>query len=103
MYTVISGNALKLAAYISAGGLHGEVRFEQKTENSIRIRFALQTTLQYPDQQWFWSITQFPVDYTVIEDRCSRRHLGERYLKCAYILLVKYISSSFIIYLLLVA
>ncbi|XP_047350470.1 uncharacterized protein LOC124949465 isoform X2 [Vespa velutina] len=74
---VISGNALKLAAYISAGGLHGEVRFEQKTENSIRIRFALQTTLQYPDQQWFWSITQFPVDYTVIDDRCSRRHLGE--------------------------
>ncbi|KAK2588649.1 hypothetical protein KPH14_006415 [Odynerus spinipes] len=76
-HCLVSGSALRLAAYISAGGLHGEVRFEQKTENSIKVRFSLQTTLQYPDQQWFWSVTQFPVDYSIIEDRCNRRYLGE--------------------------
>ncbi|XP_034178940.2 uncharacterized protein Rsod isoform X1 [Osmia lignaria lignaria] len=71
------GSSLRLTAYISSGGLHGEIRFEKVTETSVRIRFSLQTTLQYPDQQWFWSVTQFPVDYTLINDRCDRQHLGE--------------------------
>ncbi|XP_043258035.1 uncharacterized protein LOC122400578 [Colletes gigas] len=71
------GHALRLAAYISSGGLHGEIRFEKATETSVRIRFSLQATLQYPDQQWFWSVTQFPVDYTVVNDRCNRRYIGE--------------------------
>ncbi|XP_012172349.1 uncharacterized protein LOC100643910 isoform X1 [Bombus terrestris] len=74
---VTIGLSLRLAAYISSGGLHGEIRFEKVTETSVRIRFSLQTTLQYPDQQWLWSVTQFPVDYTRIDDRCSRQHIGE--------------------------
>lgn len=70
-------NGLRLAAYISSGGLHGELRFEQGSEeNSVKIRTSLHATLQYPDQQWLWSITQFPVDYTAIEDRCTEKHLG---------------------------
>ncbi|XP_017889745.1 uncharacterized protein LOC108630767 [Ceratina calcarata] len=71
------GYSLRLAAYISSGGLHGEIRFEKATETSVRIRFSLQTTLQYPDQQWIWSVTQFPVDYTLISDRCNRQYVGE--------------------------
>lgn len=43
----------------------------------MRIRFSLQATLQYPDQQWLWSVTQFPVDYTIIDGRCDERHIGE--------------------------
>ncbi|CAD6211954.1 GSCOCG00003917001-RA-CDS [Cotesia congregata] len=74
---VTSGNALRLAAYISAGGLHGEIRFEKVSEDTVKIRTALHATLQYPDQQWLWSVTRFPVDYSKIEDRCSEQHLGE--------------------------
>ncbi|XP_044594717.1 uncharacterized protein LOC123272119 isoform X2 [Cotesia glomerata] len=74
---VASGNALRLAAYISAGGLHGEIRFEKVSEDTVKIRTALHATLQYPDQQWLWSVTRFPVDYSKIEDRCSEQHLGE--------------------------
>ncbi|XP_050455769.1 uncharacterized protein LOC126853760 [Cataglyphis hispanica] len=70
-------SALKLAAYISSGGLHGEIRFERATESSLRIRYSLKATLQYPDQQWLWSITQFPVDYTIINGRCDKRYIGE--------------------------
>ncbi|KAL0112201.1 hypothetical protein PUN28_011934 [Cardiocondyla obscurior] len=69
-------NALRLAAYISSGGLHGEIRFERSTETSVRIRCVLKSTLQYPDQQWLWSVTQFPVDYTIIDNRCDERHVG---------------------------
>ncbi|KAJ8686259.1 hypothetical protein QAD02_022053, partial [Eretmocerus hayati] len=70
-----TGNALRLAAYISSGGLHGEIRFET-SEDGVRMRTALKPTLQYPDQQWTWSLTEFPVDYTVIENRCDEWHLG---------------------------
>ncbi|XP_043268911.1 uncharacterized protein Rsod isoform X2 [Venturia canescens] len=43
----------------------------------MKIRLGLETTLQYPDQQWLWTVTRFPVDYTNIENRCDDRHLGE--------------------------
>jgi len=71
-------SSLRLAAYISSGGLHGEIRFETATKSSTRIRYSLKPTLQYPDQQWLWSVTQFPVDYTIISDRCDERHIGQR-------------------------
>ncbi|XP_071566892.1 uncharacterized protein Rsod isoform X1 [Temnothorax nylanderi] len=70
-------SSLRLAAYISSGGLHGEIRFERTTESSVRIRYSLKPTLQYPDQQWLWSVTQFPVDYTIIDGRCDERHVGQ--------------------------
>lgn len=75
-YLAGAGNALRLAAYISSGGLHGEIWFEPRNEGGVRIRFTLHTTLQYPDQHWLWSITEFPVDYTLTDNRCNERHLG---------------------------
>lgn len=74
-----TGNALRLVAYISSGGLHGEIRFESPGNNAVRVVLALRPTLQYPDQQWSWSLTEFPVDYTVIDNRCDEKHLGKRY------------------------
>ncbi|XP_039303730.1 uncharacterized protein LOC105197011 isoform X2 [Solenopsis invicta] len=70
-------SSLRLAAYISSGGLHGEIRFEKATESSIRLRYSLKPTLQYPDQQWLWSVSQFPVDYTIIDGRCDEQHIGQ--------------------------
>ncbi|XP_053977399.1 uncharacterized protein LOC128875655 isoform X1 [Hylaeus volcanicus] len=74
---VTVGHSLRLAAYISSGGLHGEIRFEKSTQTSVRMRFSLQATLQYPDQQWFLSVTKFPIDYTIVDDRCNERYVGE--------------------------
>ncbi|XP_023244895.1 uncharacterized protein LOC106647898 [Copidosoma floridanum] len=77
---VATGNALRLAAYISSGGLHGEIRFEpagSSPASAVRIRLALKPTLQYPDQQWQWHLTEFPVDYTAIQNRCDERYLGK--------------------------
>lgn len=71
-------NCLQLTSYISSGGLHGEIHFKQGPDDSVTIRLALSTTLQYPEQQWLWSITKFPVDYTKIHDRCDDEHLGEK-------------------------
>lgn len=78
-FTVNIAYSLRLVSYISSGGLHGEIQFEKATETSVKIRFSLETTLQYPEQQWFWSITEFPVDYTLINDRCNRQYIGKRY------------------------
>lgn len=78
-FTVATGDALRLAAYISSGGLHGEIKFEPGNVENVKINFSLKTTLQYPDQLWEWSITQFPVDYTVTNDRCDEQNLGKRY------------------------
>ncbi|KYN36526.1 Superoxide dismutase [Cu-Zn], partial [Trachymyrmex septentrionalis] len=72
-----AASALRLAAYVSSGGLHGEFRFERATESSVRIRYSLKPTLQYPDQQWLWSVTYFSVDYTIIDGRCDERHIGQ--------------------------
>lgn len=76
--TVTIASSLRLAAYISSGGLHGEIRFERVAESLVRIRYSLKATLEYPDQQWLWSVNQFPVDYTIIEGRCDKQHVGER-------------------------
>ncbi|XP_011497265.1 PREDICTED: uncharacterized protein LOC105361711 [Ceratosolen solmsi marchali] len=73
---VTIGNSIQLVAYISSGGLHGEIRFEP-TNNGIRICLALKPTLQYPDQHWLWFIKEFPVDYTTLENRCDNKYLGK--------------------------
>ena len=78
-FTVSTGDALRLAAYISSGGLHGEIHFEPGNIENVKIRFSLKATLQYPDQLWDWAITQFPVDYTIIDGRCDEQNLGKRY------------------------
>ncbi|XP_014235437.1 uncharacterized protein LOC106658129 [Trichogramma pretiosum] len=70
---------LRLTAYISSGGLHGEVRFEPGSSgpDSVHLRVSLKPTFQYPIQLWSWALTEFPVDYRRIgEDRCDERLLG---------------------------
>lgn len=76
-----TGEALRLIAYISSGGLHGEIRFEQTAGDSVTVSTALHSTLQYPEQQWEWFVTRFPVDYTRIDDRCSLKYLGDSYVR----------------------
>lgn len=67
----------QLIAYLSQQGLHGELTFLQLNETHTLIRAQLETTLQYPDQVWSWSVREYPVDYTLIdgEERC--RHVSD--------------------------
>jgi hypothetical protein len=46
------------------------------------VKAFLETTLQYPDQSWSWSLHQNPIDYRVIdpEVRCSPESVGEQVL-----------------------
>lgn len=77
--TFLTGHSLKLIAYISQNGLHGEFTFTQHTDTLIQIESSLETTLQYPDQVWSWAIHELPVDYTNVnsKERCSDPHLGK--------------------------
>lgn len=62
---------LQLRAYFSEHGLHGEITFTQNADKSVTINSDLTTTLEYPNQVWTWSVTEFPVDYTNLEGRCN--------------------------------
>lgn len=77
-FTVVSG--VKLAAYLSQNGLHGEIHFSQSANGSVRIESSLETTLQHPDQIWSWSVHQMPVDYAEANGnrRCSALNLGKQ-------------------------
>ncbi|KOB69158.1 Superoxide dismutase (Cu-Zn), partial [Operophtera brumata] len=73
-----TSHSLVLRAYLSQHGLHGEIEFSHKNERLISIRTNLQTTLQYPDGVFRWTIHEFPVDYRdLTNDRCSEANLGK--------------------------
>lgn len=76
-------NCVRLVAYVSQHGLHGEFHFVQQNDNSIEIKTNLETTLQYPDQIWSWSIYEMPVDYTEINPnrRCHPANFGKQIIE----------------------
>lgn len=74
---------MQLKAYISQFGLHGEIHFIHKDDNSIEIQSKLETTLQYPDQIWSWAIHELPIDYREIDwnRRCLSANLGAKVIE----------------------
>lgn len=76
-------NSVQLVAYISQHGLHGEFHFIQHNDNSIEIATKLETTLQYPDQLWSWSIREMPTDYTEVQpdQRCHPARFGKQLIE----------------------
>ncbi|CAG9854590.1 unnamed protein product [Phyllotreta striolata] len=62
--------SLTLRSYISSKGLHGTITFT-KLKDEVIITTDLQATLEYPSQIWSWFVTEFPVDYSTVEDRCQ--------------------------------
>lgn len=76
---IFAAEGVKLVAYISQYGLHGEMSFSQNTDTTILIESSLEATLQYPDQSWSWAIHQVPVDYTDVDprQRCDESRLGK--------------------------
>lgn len=69
-----------LNALISQSGLHGEIQFIQKDAQITELKTNLQPTLEYPEQIITWSIYEFPVDYSKIENRCDEKDLGKKIL-----------------------
>lgn len=68
---------MELRSYISDQGLHGTITFT-KLEEEIQITTDLQPTLEFPFQIWSWYITEFPVDYSDVENRCDAAKLGKK-------------------------
>ncbi|RZC33023.1 uncharacterized protein BDFB_010701, partial [Asbolus verrucosus] len=68
--------SLELKSYISDYGLHGTISFK-KIDSGIKIITDLNTTLEYPNQVWSWSVVEFPVDYSDLENRCDGAKLGK--------------------------
>lgn len=77
-----SAYGLDLVAYFSQNGLHGEFHFTELDDNTIEIRSRLETTLQFPDQVWEWSLHEIPIDYTDVNGkrRCHPTKVGAKIL-----------------------
>uniref|UniRef100_A0A8D8WQN7 Superoxide dismutase copper/zinc binding domain-containing protein n=1 Tax=Cacopsylla melanoneura TaxID=428564 RepID=A0A8D8WQN7_9HEMI len=75
-----STHAQQLKAFFSQHGVHGQILIEQKPHQQA---LEIDTTDLYRkvdtwDNQWHWSIHEFPVDYTTLEDRCGNDKLGSQ-------------------------
>lgn len=88
--------SIVLRSYISGQGLHGTISFIHLEEkDSIKILTNLSTTLQYPDQVWSWFVTEYPVDYVEIENRCNENHLGkEEQIYIIIVIAIKLFGSN---------
>lgn len=68
---------MEFKSYISDQGLHGTITF-LKVKDEIQITTNLRPTLEFPEQTWSWHITEFPVDYSDVENRCDSSKLGNK-------------------------
>ncbi|KAI5714037.1 hypothetical protein M8J76_009978 [Diaphorina citri] len=71
---------IKLKAYISQHGVQGEVTLEQHyDERSIQIdTTGLVRKVDTWGDLWHWSIREFPIEYTRLEERCTDERLGKQ-------------------------
>ncbi|KAJ8944218.1 hypothetical protein NQ318_014580 [Aromia moschata] len=80
MFFILTGlnsvTPIELRSYVSEYGLHGTITFAD-TQDGIKITTDLKTTLEYPSQIWAWYVTEFPVDYTELENRCDSGKIGK--------------------------
>lgn len=74
---VQSIRSLELRSYISSHGLHGTISFTKQSDG-IKISTSLNTTLEYPKQVWSWWVTEFPIDFTELENRCDKYKVGKK-------------------------
>ncbi|XP_025833804.1 uncharacterized protein LOC108743229 [Agrilus planipennis] len=71
--------SLRLVTYISDNGLHGTIHFEKLPEG-VKLITNLNVTLEYPSQIWSWALTEFPTDYSQLENRCDFTKIGNEIL-----------------------
>ncbi|KAF5278486.1 hypothetical protein FQA39_LY05975 [Lamprigera yunnana] len=91
--------SIQLKSYISQEGLHGTVTFT-KVNDAIIINTNLNATLQFPKQLWSWYITEFPTDYSQLENRCHSSKLGRNIITLddvyGYLLIPENGTSEFV-------
>ncbi|XP_019756682.2 uncharacterized protein LOC109535239 [Dendroctonus ponderosae] len=90
--------SIVLRSYVSEHGLHGTITFT-KNGDEIIITTNLEATLEFPNSAWSWYITEFPVDYTRIENRCDREKIGKNLINLdelfGYLIIPDNQSSTF--------
>lgn len=77
---LLTANGTDLVTYFSQNGLHGEFRFIERADGNIEIRSSLETTLQFPEQAWEWSLHEMPIDYSDVNARrrCHATKIGTK-------------------------
>jgi len=70
--------SVQLISRFSQDLIHGSILFSQHSliDDIIQISVSLKNFGN--SLQWSWQIREFPVDYTILADRCSEKNLGNK-------------------------
>jgi len=69
---------VQLITRFSQNGIHGSVLFSQHSSIDDIIQISVSLNNFGNPSQWSWYIKEFPVDYTILNDRCTDQHLGNK-------------------------
>lgn len=70
--------SVQLITRYSQNGIHGSILFSQHSSIDDIIQISVSLNNFGDMSQWSWHIKEFPVDYTIVNDRCTDQHLGNK-------------------------
>lgn len=70
--------SLQLITRFSQNLIHGSILFSQHSSIDDIILISVSLNNFGDSSQWSWHIKEFPVDYTILTDRCTDKNLGNR-------------------------
>lgn len=70
--------SLQLITRFSQNRIHGSILFSQHSSNDDIIQISVSLNNFGEPSQWSWQIKEFPVDYTILSDRCTDKNLGNK-------------------------
>lgn len=68
----------QLITRFSQNLIHGSISFSQHSSIEDIILISVLLNNFGNPSQWSWQIKEFPVDYSILSDRCSDKNLGNR-------------------------
>lgn len=73
-----ANTSLQLITRFSQNRIHGSILFSQHSSNDDIIQISVSLNNFGESSQWSWQIKEFPVDYSVLADRCTDKNLGNK-------------------------
>ncbi|XP_050440615.1 uncharacterized protein LOC126845769 [Adelges cooleyi] len=75
---VNANSTAQLVTQFSQHQIHGSILFSQHTSLEDIILLSVSLSNFGDSLEWSWQIREFPVDYSILEERCTDRNLGSK-------------------------
>jgi len=71
-------NSIQLVTRFSQNQIHGSIFFSQHSSIDDIILISVSLDNFGDSLKWSWEIKEFPVDYSILTDRCTEQNLGNK-------------------------